>query len=64
MIINKGKNAHPMTSLQAFVDLIVTLLGIAFYGHVIGVFKEVKFELAELSFLNMRVANSLNMALD
>ena len=53
-----------MTSLQAFVDLIVTLLGIAFYGHVIGVFKEVKFELAELSFLNMRVANSLNMALD
>ena len=41
-----------MTSLQAFVDLILTLLGIWFYGHVLGTFKEVKFEMAELSFLN------------
>ena len=64
MIINKGKNVYPMTSLQALVDLLITLLGIAFYGHILGTFKEVKFEMAELSFLNQRISYTITSAID
>ena len=51
MLINRGKNVQPATSLQAFLDVALMLLGIAVYGHVLGVFKEVKFEMAEISIL-------------
>ena len=53
-----------MSSLQATVDLLITLLGIAFYGHILGTFKAVKFEMAELSFLNQRISHSLTAAIE
>jgi hypothetical protein len=63
MIINKGKNVYPMTTLQTAVDFLTTLLGIGIYGNVLGSFQEVKFEMAELSFLFQKITNSLNTAL-
>ena len=39
MIINKGKNVFPLTTLQAFIDTISMMLGIAIYGQILSGFK-------------------------
>jgi hypothetical protein len=47
LVINKGRNVMPLTTLQTIVDTLSTMLSIAVYGHILGGFKEVKFEMAE-----------------
>ena len=58
MIINKGKNNFPYSALQAGIDTFVMLFGIAVYGHFLGSFKEIKFEMAEVTLLCQKIANS------
>ena len=51
MMINKGRNIYPYATIQAALDTLWMLLGIAVYGHLLGSFKEIKFEMAEITIL-------------
>ena len=51
MIINKGKNVFPLTTLQAFIDTISMMLGIAIYGQILGGFKEIHQDNTELTLI-------------
>ena len=63
LILNKGKNILPLTKLQHIVDMISMLLGLAFLGYLLGQFKLIKFEMAEMSFIYQKISSSLTLTL-
>ena len=64
MIIHKGKNVFPLTTLQASIDTFTMMFGIAVYGQFIGSFSAIIKELAEKRIYFERISNALVVTLE
>lgn len=64
MIIHKGKNVLPLTTLQAAIDIASMFLAIIVYGQFIGQFGEIVFEMSEKRIQIERISNSFVVTLE
>ena len=63
IMINKGKDALPLSLTQALVETVALLLGIGVYINVLARFKQIKFELAEQAVVEQQAASEIALAL-
>ena len=63
IMINKGKDALPLSLTQALVETVALLLGIGVYINVLARFKQIKFELAEQAVVEQEAASEIALAL-